>query len=154
MDNLQTPQSQETKDYLEKECGLVPYAPVRAPNYADPDHASCKSAPPAKTRHRPHDKCSDFRSLGRWTLVRPEAGRDKSTLHPLHGNGASVLLPIDQSQREEVPIRLQCQKNPGIELRILPSHQTRMEQSSQHPQRRQQPVTKPKPHLFNTCTKF
>ena len=45
MDNLQTPQSQETKDYLEKECGLVPYAPVRAPNYADPDHASCKSAP-------------------------------------------------------------------------------------------------------------
>ena len=42
MDNLQTPQSQETKDYLEKECGLIPYAPVRAPNYADPDCTSCK----------------------------------------------------------------------------------------------------------------
>ena len=37
MDNLHPPQSPETKEYLEKECGLVPYAPVKPPAYADPD---------------------------------------------------------------------------------------------------------------------
>ena len=37
MDNLHQPQSQETKDYLEKECGLRPYVPTREPNYANPD---------------------------------------------------------------------------------------------------------------------
>ena len=42
MDNLQTPQSQETKDFLEKECGLRPYAPTREPNYANPDKMECK----------------------------------------------------------------------------------------------------------------
>lgn len=44
MDNLQTPQSQETKDYLEKECGLKPYQPTAEPNYANPDKMECKSS--------------------------------------------------------------------------------------------------------------
>jgi hypothetical protein len=26
---------------LEEECGLRPYQPIRAPNYCDPDYASC-----------------------------------------------------------------------------------------------------------------
>ena len=43
MDNLQKPQSQETKDFLEKECGLRPYTPTREPNYANPDRMECKS---------------------------------------------------------------------------------------------------------------
>ena len=42
MDNVQPPQSQETKDFLEKECGLKPYAPTREPNYANPDKMECK----------------------------------------------------------------------------------------------------------------
>jgi len=37
MDNLQRPQSQETKDYLERECSLKPYQPTAEPNYANPD---------------------------------------------------------------------------------------------------------------------
>ena len=40
MDNLHTPQSAETKKYLEEECGLVPYAPHGYPNWADPDSMS------------------------------------------------------------------------------------------------------------------
>ena len=42
MDNLQPPQSQETKDYLEKECGLKPWKPTREPHYANPDRIECK----------------------------------------------------------------------------------------------------------------
>ena len=38
MDPLQKPQSAETKHFLEKECGLKPYEPIRAPNWCDPDH--------------------------------------------------------------------------------------------------------------------
>ena len=41
MDNLQKPQTAEQKHFLEKECGLVPYQPYRAPNYCDPDQTSC-----------------------------------------------------------------------------------------------------------------
>ena len=43
MDPLQTPQTPEQKQYLEQELGLSPYQPIRAPNYCDPDHTSCKS---------------------------------------------------------------------------------------------------------------
>ena len=42
MNNLVEPQSQETKDFLEKECGLRPYQPTREPNYANPDKMECK----------------------------------------------------------------------------------------------------------------
>ena len=42
MDYLQTPQSPETKEYLEKECGLVPYKPTRVAAWADPDTTTCK----------------------------------------------------------------------------------------------------------------
>ena len=42
MDNLQTPQSAETKKYLEEECGLRPWKPTREPNYANPDKMECK----------------------------------------------------------------------------------------------------------------
>ena len=38
MNNLRTPQTAEQKEYLEKECGLLPYVPHKAPNYCDPDH--------------------------------------------------------------------------------------------------------------------
>ena len=43
MDYLQTPQSQETKDFLEKELGLKPFAPTKEPNFANPDKIECKS---------------------------------------------------------------------------------------------------------------
>lgn len=43
MDNLQKPQSQETKDFLEKECGLKPFVPNREPAYCNPDKMECKS---------------------------------------------------------------------------------------------------------------
>ena len=43
MDNLQTPQTQEQKDFLEKEMGLKPFEPLREPNYANPDRSECKS---------------------------------------------------------------------------------------------------------------
>jgi hypothetical protein len=42
MDNLHPPQTAEQKQFLEKECGLKPYAPTQAPNYANPDHPACK----------------------------------------------------------------------------------------------------------------
>ena len=42
MDNLHTPQSPETKKYLEEECGLRPWTPTREPNYANPDKMECK----------------------------------------------------------------------------------------------------------------
>ena len=42
MDPLQTPQTKETKDFLENKCGLRPYTPIKAPAWADPDNASCK----------------------------------------------------------------------------------------------------------------
>ena len=42
MDNLHPAQSQETKDYLEKECGLRPWKPAREPHYANPDRMECK----------------------------------------------------------------------------------------------------------------
>ena len=44
MDNLQTPQTPEYKEFLEKECGLKPFTPTQAPNYCNPDHPSCKCA--------------------------------------------------------------------------------------------------------------
>ena len=43
MNNLHEPQSQETKDFLEKECGLKPFQPNREPAYANPDRMECKS---------------------------------------------------------------------------------------------------------------
>ena len=43
MNNLHPPQSAETKEYLEKECGLRPWKPTREPNYANPDKMECKS---------------------------------------------------------------------------------------------------------------
>jgi hypothetical protein len=42
MDNLQTPQTPEQKKFLEEECGLIPYVPIQAPKYCDPDQPSCK----------------------------------------------------------------------------------------------------------------
>ena len=42
MDNLHPAQSQETKDYLEKEMGLRPWKPTREPHYANPDRMECK----------------------------------------------------------------------------------------------------------------
>ena len=38
MNNLQPPQSAETKKYLEEECGLVPYRPTKEPNASNPNH--------------------------------------------------------------------------------------------------------------------
>ena len=92
MDNLQTPQSQETKDYLEKECGLIPYAPVRAPNYADPDCTSCKLFNSSNTPIRSYDKRTDFWSISCWSLVCSKAGNYKSTIHCINGPCASLLL--------------------------------------------------------------
>ena len=43
MDNLHPPQSQETKDYLEKELGLKPFVPTREANFANPNKMECKS---------------------------------------------------------------------------------------------------------------
>ena len=40
MNNLQEPQSAETKRVLEEELGLKPYRPHGVPNYCDPDHPS------------------------------------------------------------------------------------------------------------------
>ena len=40
MNNLQTPHTPEEKEYLEKECGLVPYRPHAPPSFADPDNAA------------------------------------------------------------------------------------------------------------------
>lgn len=42
MNNLHPPQSQETKDYLEKECGLKAFEPTREPDYCNPDKPACK----------------------------------------------------------------------------------------------------------------
>ena len=44
MNNLQPAQSAETKEFLEKECGLKPWKPTREPNYANPDKMECKSS--------------------------------------------------------------------------------------------------------------
>ena len=55
MDNLHTPQTAEQKQFLEQECGLVAYEPIKHPNWADPDHASCKPKDYKLTElYRPH----------------------------------------------------------------------------------------------------
>ena len=42
MNPLVEPQSQETKDFLEKEMGLRPYTADAVPHYADIDTFKCK----------------------------------------------------------------------------------------------------------------
>lgn len=62
MDNLHTPQTAEQKQFLEQECGLVAYEPIKHPNWADPDHASCKPKDYKLTElYRPHGERSYFR---------------------------------------------------------------------------------------------
>ena len=40
MNNLQEPQSAETKKYLEEECGLIPYRPTKEPDRCNPNTAT------------------------------------------------------------------------------------------------------------------
>ena len=40
MNHVQTPQTAEEKEYLEKECGLRPYRPHAPPAWSDPDNGA------------------------------------------------------------------------------------------------------------------
>ena len=100
MDNLHPAQSQETKDYLEKEMGLRPWKPTREPHYANPDRMECKynSASIAPNIIVNVTVCRSYRqrylprSFVRWPYVSSQAGPAHDSIHLLHPLRPCLLL--------------------------------------------------------------
>jgi len=136
MDNLQTPQSQETKDYLEKECGLKPYQPTQEPNYANPDKMECKSSQ-LKLQYaqsnlcllfiRPHVQSCHHGSFIRWTPIRPSNRFTNHPLHFLNHPRPSLLLLGCASQGEAFYVDVGPSQDLRAKLGILPRDSSRLE---------------------------